>query len=78
MKSSVGRGLDVTGRKTSSFGRSRDHCPVGCHPNTAGRATQELTLSICELFTEGNVNTGLGAALARQGEETPVPTGWYC
>lgn len=40
----MGHELDVTARKTSSFGRSRGHSAVGCHPNGAGRATDELTL----------------------------------
>lgn len=50
LRSSVGHELDVTARKTSSFGRSRGHSAVGCHPNGAGRATDELTLSVCEIF----------------------------
>lgn len=44
-------------QETSSFGRSRGHCPVGCHPNRAGRATQELTLSVCELVIGGNMSS---------------------
>lgn len=50
LRSSVGHELDVTARKTSSFGRSRGHSAVGCHPNGAGRTTDELTLSVCEIF----------------------------